>query len=132
MPHLANTLAICCLTLSMARSCSCDRDRTTPAPSGTSTAALNTRLAAALQMTNPSLKDDTLRKLATEAASAGEGKITLSAVGGIGNDSVRDAVARNCAHTLIKTKDRASALEVAKAIQNVSLRDDTLRLLAAE
>ena len=127
MFQLAPVLISTCLVLGMVRSCGCDRQsHSKQTPAGD----LQSRLEAALQLTNPNTKDQSLRELAGDAAQSVQGTIVLAALDGIGNVNTRDQTARECAMTLAKAKDLPSANKVAAKIENVNTRDETMRVLA--
>jgi len=98
-----------------------------PARNGVS---FGTRLDAVAAMADPDQRDESLRKVAEEAAAAGEIAVVQTAVSKISDADMKDETAGACAVKLARAGRGADAIEVAKTISDVDLRDETLSRLA--
>lgn len=88
------------------------------------------RVNAAVQIGNPSDRDDALASACRGAAKIGALDAVLRGLPKIGNPSTRDEVASDCASALRDCGQRQGATEVAKSIGNPSQRDSVLKNLA--
>lgn len=88
------------------------------------------RVNAAVQIGNPSERDDALASACRGAAKIGALDAVLRGLPNIGNPSLRDEVASDCASALRDCGQRQGATEVAKVIGNPSQRDSVLKNLA--
>jgi hypothetical protein len=89
------------------------------------------RVDAALQIGNPSTRDEALATSCRDAAKLGASKAVIKGIAAIGNPSTRDSVAEECALSLRDAGQRESAVEVAKLIGNPSTRDSAMKKLAS-
>jgi len=100
----------------------------TPTPS--SKEQLAERLEAAGSITEITLKDKTLAKLATDAATAGVADTVNSALQQMTEYPARDAASQTCALLLAKAGARTAALSLAQGITDLKIHDETLAELA--
>lgn len=88
------------------------------------------RFAAASEIGNPDAKDRAVSEVATDAAKIGEIELLNTALGQIRDSAQRDRVSHESALFLTKQGRRKEAIEIAKQIGDVNLRDQTLTELA--
>jgi len=93
-------------------------------------ANLEARLDAARQISNPTLADTTLAKLAKDAAFVGNTEVAADSVEGIKAVSLHDQTAYDSAILLARNGARDDAVELARMIGKPDMRDDVLRKLA--
>jgi predicted Ser/Thr protein kinase len=93
---------------------------------------LNERLEAASNMNNATEKDKPLAAVATDAAKAGEVEIAKQALAQMFNLSKRDDTTHEAALLLAKRGLRKQAIDLAKGIGELNLRDRTLVELAQQ
>jgi hypothetical protein len=104
----------------------CGGDKTTsPSPPN-----FQVRLDAALAISDPSAKDRALTTLAKDATEAGEAEIVKKAVDKISDPQTKDMAADRAALKLSSMGKAADAVEVAKMINDQSLRDGLLSKLS--
>jgi predicted Ser/Thr protein kinase len=92
--------------------------------------AANSKLQAALAMSAGPRRDQTLIKLAREAARGGEGAVSQLALRSIQDDKMRDSNAVACAEQIAKKEGTEAALPIARMIQDSARRDEVLHKLA--
>ena len=85
------------------------------------------RLDAATEMNNVTDRNTALAKVAIDAAAAGEGEVVKKAVSAITVEDKKMRTARDSALALAKAGQGNAAVEVAKMISQVTMRDDTLK-----
>jgi predicted Ser/Thr protein kinase len=91
--------------------------------------ANNTKLQAALAMSAGPHKDQTLAKVAKEAAEEGENTVALVAIQAIENATARDEAAARCALQIAENEGTEAALPVARMIEENNRRNDVLQKL---
>ena len=91
---------------------------------------LESRLEAASMMTNQNNKDGMLARLAQDAAKAGEVEIVERVLGQIANLGERSGASIGSVRLLAKRGLRKEALEIAKGIASLEIRDQALAELA--
>jgi hypothetical protein len=91
--------------------------------------ANNAKLQAALAMSGGPYKDQTLAKLAHEAAEEGENTVALVAIQAIENATARDEAAARCALQIAENEGTEAALPVARMIEENNRRNDVLQKL---
>ena len=94
-----------------------------------SVVAENVKLQAALAMSGGPQKDQTLLKIAREAASEGENEVVLFALQSVQDAKIRDEAAADCALEIAENHDAELALPVARLIQDNGRRNDVLQRL---
>jgi|HubBroStandDraft_2_1064218.scaffolds.fasta_scaffold02120_2 predicted Ser/Thr protein kinase len=94
-----------------------------------SVVAENVKLQAALAMSAGPQKDQTLLKIAREAASEGENEVVLFALQSVQDAKIRDEAAADCALEIAENHDAELALPVARLIQDNGRRNDVLQRL---
>jgi hypothetical protein len=94
-----------------------------------SVVAENVKLQAALAMSAGPQKDQTLLKIAREAASEGENEVVLFALQSVQDAIIRDEAAADCALEIAENHDAELALPVARLIQDNGRRNDVLQRL---
>lgn len=87
-------------------------------------------LSSALAIAGNSERDEALRRLAMESAGAGSAEIAHQAVTAIRANELHDRTAAKCALALQQNRQPAEALNLAREIRTISLRDATLAELA--
>ncbi|HUD83796.1 MAG TPA: hypothetical protein VMQ67_09850, partial [Candidatus Saccharimonadales bacterium] len=92
--------------------------------------ALNERLDAASSMSDLTERDKPLAAVATDAARAGEVEIANKALGQLSDQSTRDEVTHEAASLLAKRGLRKQAIEMAKGINDDTIRNQALAELA--
>jgi hypothetical protein len=97
---------------------------------GKNGASFNTRLDAVDAISDTDHRDEAFRKVAEDAAAAGEAAIAQTAMSKIADADLRDETAGVCAARLARAGRGAEAIEVAKSIADADLRDETLSQLA--
>src|SRR5690242_4107256 len=90
------------------------------------TTSLETRLKAAMAMSDPVRKDAALERVATEAAQAGKPSVVTMALSNIADGAMRDATSEACALGLARSGWPANAAEVALKISDPRKRDYVL------
>ena len=90
------------------------------------------RLDAATEMNEVTHRNTALAKVAIDAATAGEGDVVKKAVSAITVEDKKMRTARDSALALAKAGQGAAAVEVAKMISQVKMRDDTLKQIAQD
>jgi hypothetical protein len=101
--------------------------RTLPEPAALQAQA---KLEAALAHSDAAQRDAALAKVAHDAAVAGAGDVARAAVGKISDSGTRDAAAQAAAFALLEAGMPAAAKEVANLIEDGSMREDVLALMA--
>jgi predicted Ser/Thr protein kinase len=91
----------------------------------------NAKLQAALAMSAGLQRDQTLLKIAHEAANEGEGQVAQIALRTIQDAKIRDDAAAACALLIAENEGAESALPVARMIQDDTRRNGVLQRLAA-
>lgn len=91
--------------------------------------ANNSKLQAALAMSAGPHKDQTLAKVAKEAAKEGENTVALVAIQAIENAVERDEAAARCALQIAENEGTDAALPVARMIEENHRRNDVLQKL---
>ncbi len=91
--------------------------------------ANNTKLQAALAMSAGPHKDQTLAKVAKDAAEEGENTVALVAVQAIENATARDEAAARCALQIAENEGTEAALPVARMIEENNRRNEVLQKL---
>jgi hypothetical protein len=91
---------------------------------------LKGRLDAALSVNNISRRDQALKAIAEDAASAAETELVKQVLEKFNNLSLKDETAVACALKLSAAGQYQSAVEVAKMINNLSKRDEVLQRIA--
>jgi predicted Ser/Thr protein kinase len=91
--------------------------------------ANNAKLQAALAMSAGPHKDQTLAKVAKEAAEEGENTVALVAVQAIENATARDEAAARCALQIAENEGTEAALPVARMIEENNRRNEVLQKL---
>ncbi len=104
-----------------------------PAPTTAPAAAtdLAMRFSAASQIASVSARDESMSRLALDAAAAGQIDMTHQALQAIASVSTRDNTAQHAAGILAQRGMRNEAIAVAQSIASVSQRDETLATLSA-
>jgi len=90
----------------------------------------NTKLQAALAMSAGPQRDQTLMKIAREAAAEGESKVAHIALESIQDAKVRDEAAAACAEEIADNEGAEAALPVARMIQDNFRRNEVLQKLS--
>lgn len=93
-------------------------------------ARIPSELRSALAIAGNSERDEALRRVAMESASAGSAEIARQAVTAIRANELHDRTAADCALALQRNRQPAEALNLAREIRTISLRDATLAELA--
>ena len=91
---------------------------------------LQARIDAAIEISSPTQRDESLAKLCPEAARAGAGDAVVKGVKEIKSPTLRDQVAEDCALKLRDAGQRDSGVEVAKMISSPTKFDEVLKKLA--
>jgi hypothetical protein len=91
---------------------------------------LSARMEAASSMINYDAKDKSLALIAADAARAGDAEIANTSCAQIINGTARDTAMHETALLLAKSGLRKQAIELAKGINNYTLRDQALSELA--
>lgn len=91
---------------------------------------LQSRLAAAREISSVNLRDQTLASLAGEAANSTRPELIQNALNSISSVNLRDATAAQCALRLALKGRSDLGMELARLIQSQNLRDQTLARLA--
>ncbi len=131
-------IIICLLSLgAVSSSLACNRRDSNSSPradkSGNQAADssnLAARFDAAAGMNNIALKDESLIKLAEDAAKGGNGEIAKKAVDSIQNIGLHDDAAYNSALSLAKSGKAGDAVAIAESINNLAKRDEALASIA--
>ena len=100
--------------------------------SGKNAKKLEDRLDAALAITDDKLRGNTLNRVATDAAEAGNADVVKKAVAGIPEPKLKGSVASACARKLAAKGQHEAANDVAKIIPDQKLRDSVLSGLSAK
>jgi hypothetical protein len=93
-------------------------------------ARIPSELRSALAIAGNSERDEALRRVARESASAGSAETARRAVAAIRANELHDRTAADCALALQRNRHPAEALSLAREIRTMSLRDATLAELA--
>jgi hypothetical protein len=109
------------VVLVSALSVGCSADRSPP--------DFQAQLDAALAINGPQARDNALATVAENAAAAAEVDIAKKAVAKISHPVKKDKAAEGAALKLARAGKSAAAVEVAKMINDVTLRDNTLSKL---
>jgi len=117
---------LCCLTLLLG----CASKPASQSNEDLTLDQLKGRLDAALSMSNLNQRDEALKAVAENAASAGQAELVKQALGKFTNLNVKDEVAAACALKLSAAGHAQEGVEVAKMMTNINMRDEALRKIA--
>jgi predicted Ser/Thr protein kinase len=105
-------------------------DQPAAADTGSSRETLQTRMDAATAITSPEARSKAMTTLAADAAKAGEWVLARTALSQINSVDQQNQTASEVAHLLAQRGLRKQAVEIAKTIGDLTLRDSTLSDLA--
>jgi hypothetical protein len=111
--------------------CACQKRAAAPAIATMSdNSSLGARFDAAMQISSSASRDAALRQVATDAAQVRDAQMARRAVSSIVTTSVREAAAEQAALRFAKAGLHREAMDLAKQISSVEVRDRTLSAIA--